>query len=241
MTMAYAVNTLQKLRERNRKEITPFVDLIQLHNHSSLKIGSLRIEKEQLSFVNEKLKEENVGLKDKLGTSESNVVSSEAFLALEKKLFAAQEELTELHRLKGQNAQQIIDQAALLKENETTISELKTTLEKSKVELEVSKEEIIHLQGAIGELEATNQLLKDEYTTLQLALSSSERKLVDVQKENDLLVAQIMEFKERDVLRLNQENEQAMKVQQERIRQQLAEAVLEAKAAPSMARVDRYV
>ena len=53
---------------------------------------------------------------------------------------------------------------------------------------------------ALGELEATNQLLKDEYQTLQLALSSAEQKLITAQKENDLLVAQILDMKERDVM-----------------------------------------
>ena len=37
------------------------------------------------------------------------------------------------------------------------------------------------------ELEATNQLLKDEYQTLQLTLNSAEQKLVEVQKENSQL------------------------------------------------------
>ena len=52
---------------------------------------------------------------------------------------------------------------------------------------------------ALGELEATNQLLKDEYQTLQLALSSAEQKLVAAQKENDRLVCEILDMKERDV------------------------------------------
>jgi hypothetical protein len=68
-----------------------------------------------------------------------------------------------------------------------------------KAKLSASNEEVVFLQSALGELEATNQLLKDEYQTLQLALSSAEQKLVAAQKENDLLVAQILDMKERDV------------------------------------------
>ena len=66
----------------------------------------------------------------------------------------------------------------------------------------------------MNELESTNQLLRDEYQTLQLVLSSAEKKLIEAQKENDQLVTQIMEFKERDVLRLNQENDKVMRLQQ---------------------------
>lgn len=39
----------------------------------------------------------------------------------------------------------------------------------------------------MNELEATNQLLKDEYQTLQLALTSAEQKLIETQKENNQL------------------------------------------------------
>ena len=90
-----------------------------------------------------------------------------------------------------------------------------------------AQDEVNHLRSAMHELEATNQLLKDEYQTLQLTLNSAEQKLVEVQKENSQLVGQIMEFKDRDVLRLNQENDRAMRLQQERIKKQLEEAVAE--------------
>ena len=49
----------------------------------------------------------------------------------------------------------------------------------------------------------------------------------------NFLVAQIMEFKERDVLRLNQENDKTMRLQQERIKKQLEEAVAETKSSGS--------
>ena len=94
-----------------------------------------------------------------------------------------------------------------------------------------AQDEVNHLRSAMHELEATNQLLKDEYQTLQLTLNSAEQKLVEVQKENSQLVGQIMEFKDRDVLRLNQENDRAMRLQQERIKKQLEEAVAETKSS----------
>ena len=96
-----------------------------------------------------------------------------------------------------------------------------------------AQDEVNHLRSAMHELEATNQLLKDEYQTLQLTLNSAEQKLVEVQKENSQLVGQIMEFKDRDVLRLNQENDRAMRLQQERIKKQLEEAVAETKSSGS--------
>ena len=57
----------------------------------------------------------------------------------------------------------------------------------SAIQLKSAQDEVIHLQSAMNELEATNQLLKDEYQTLQLALTSAEQKLIETQKENNQL------------------------------------------------------
>ena len=150
--------------------------------------------------------------------------------------FLVQEELTELHRRKGQNAQQIIDQSAQMKVLEGKIADLESKLLAADLQFKEDSAQKAKLKAIITEVESTNQLLKDEYQTLQLALSTAERKLLESKKENDQLVNQIMEFKERDVLRLNQENDKALRMQQERIKQQLEEAVAEtSKASPSSA------
>ena len=154
---------------------------------------------------------------------------------LEKKLFGAQEELTELHRRRGENAQQIIDQSAQLKEHETRIKDLQEMLDGSNGQLKCARDDINHLKAALHELEATNQLLKDEQTTLFLQSSAAEEKLVQVQKENSKLVADIMVFKERDVLRLNEENDKAMREQQRRRERELAEAAADPKNGAGLA------
>ena len=114
---------------------------------------------------------------------------------------------------------------------ETNVSDLKQQIERTNIQLLDAQAEINKLKSTILELETSNQLLRDEQCTLQLALNSAENKLIQAQKQNDQLITQIMEFKERDVLRLNQENDKAMKLQQEKIRQQLEEAVAETKVA----------
>jgi len=228
MSTTHGIKVLQKLRNRNCIEVAPFVDIIELNNRLIVANSQLLSEREEIQFVNVKLKEETQKLRLKSSEADQEQVS-----VLEKKLFAAQEELTELHRRRGENAQQIIDQTALAKENEMRIKELQEMLDLSAIQLKSAQDEVIHLQSAMNELEATNQLLKDEYQTLQLALTSAEQKLIETQKENNQLVAQIMEFKERDVLRLNQENDKTMRLQQERIKKQLEEAVAETKSSGS--------
>ena len=228
MTSSSSINDriLAKLQRRNQEESLPFQALVDLSSRLLLTNATLAVEREQFEFVNGKLKEENQRLLHRTAEPDHEKVSM-----LEKKLFGVQEELTELHRRKGQNAQQIIDQTAQIKELENKIEALQEKLvetDSQKHEDDVEKQK---LKAIVSEVEATNQLLKDEYQTLQLALSTAERKLLESQKENDQLVNQIMEFKERDVLRLNQENDKALKMQQERIKQQLEEAVAETKGS----------
>ena len=61
----------------------------------------------------------------------SSEADQEQVSLLEKKLFGAQEELTELHRRRGENAQQIIDQSNQSKEHENRIKQLQELLEAS--------------------------------------------------------------------------------------------------------------
>ena len=110
---------LCQLRNRNQMEITPFQDLIQVHNRIVERISSLQMENTQMAFINERLKADINHLKistgdnisnskgDTIGNNSGQITSIEDSVAkstiamLEKKLFTVQEELTELHRRKG--------------------------------------------------------------------------------------------------------------------------------------------
>lgn len=86
--------------------------------------NSLRSENLHLSVQIEKLKFESGGLQAGNG---STVGSSDAKLHeriqhLEQKLLTQQEELTELHRRKGENSQQIIDLNVKLQEKEKQLA-----------------------------------------------------------------------------------------------------------------------
>ena len=107
---SYRKNILTKLKRRNARESKPFEALFEAQGKIFEQNLQLKSENSTLSFVNEKLKEENVILKAKIdSTSEStNIQSSESFLEQQRKLFSLQEELTELHRRKGRNGNWII-------------------------------------------------------------------------------------------------------------------------------------
>lgn len=80
----------------------------------------------QLSLQNERLRLESVSLANNsaTGNATTSIDSrlNERIQHLEQKLLAQQEELTELHRRKGENAQQIIDLNVKLQEKEKLLA-----------------------------------------------------------------------------------------------------------------------
>jgi autophagy-related protein 16 len=78
--------------------------------------NALRGENLQLTVQNEKLRQENFELHNRSGPGDGK--PNEKIQALEQKLLHQQEELTELHRRKGENAQQLIDLNNKLQEKE---------------------------------------------------------------------------------------------------------------------------
>ena len=149
---------------------------------------------------------------------------------LKRKVYALQEELTELHRRKGENAQQVIDLSAKVKGQEAILSEKTAIILSQETEIERLTREAEKLRADMQEIGETNQLLKDEYQALSLALNSAEKKLREAKTENDRLLVTVIELKEKDVARMNQENEAFRKAQQEKMEKQLEEAAKEAKA-----------
>lgn len=217
-------DVVRQLRRRNQTQAEPFEGLMLAHAKAFEATAKLQQEKSQLMLQNEKLRQD-AGV----GGAAGGEYSSAEVQELKSKIFKLQEELTGLHRRKGENAQQVIDLTASVKEKEALLSEqaaqnisLQQQIEQLKRQLEMTKRDS-------HELRATTQLLKDEYQTLQLALTSAEKKLLNAQKDNDRLVAQVIELKEKDVARLNKENEDFMKVKHEELKQQLEEAARENK------------
>ena len=138
----------------------------------------------------------------------------------------------------GENAQQIIDQSAQLKNNERLLDDRTQTCNKLKKELEESKDIINRLQLRISELEGTNQLLMDEYQASQLECTTKERELLECRKLSTQMETQVLQLKEREVEFMNRENEVYQIRNEERIRKQLEEAAKENK---TVVNVERYV
>ena len=135
-----------------------------------------------------------------------------------------------LSRRKGENAQQVIDLSATVKVCEKELIEKQSKIDYLEAEIVSLKDDLKRTEGQTLELESTNQLLKDEYQALQLALTSAETKLRAIQKENEVLVTQLMELKAKDADRMNFENDQFLQKQQMQMQIELAEAAKEQKS-----------
>jgi autophagy-related protein 16-1 len=130
---------------------------------------------------------------------------------LEKKLLTQQEELTELHKRKGENSQNIIDLNEQLKVQQKTLAAKETQLAEQ-ISMNASlKAEVQMFTSSIQELKGLNSILRDEHTALQLAFQSLEDKLRKSMDENRQLVDRLIKYKAKDAEKMNEENESFLK------------------------------
>ncbi|KAL8559220.1 hypothetical protein ACOMHN_040344 [Nucella lapillus] len=231
---------LQQLRKRNKQQTSAYGSLI-LANNKLLELSStLRAKNTQLHTDNERLRAETFQLTVKADSGGQG--GGERTHALEQKLYRIQEELTELHKKRGENAQQINDlKNKVIVTNAQQIIDLKNSLQEREKELSVkeaknldAENNILAMRGAqkglqntIMELEATNQMLKDEHQALQLAFTALEDKYQKAQDDNRELVERWMAQKAKDADIMNEENAIFLRKRQDKLRKELADAATE--------------
>uniref|UniRef100_A0A803W6S0 APG16-like 1 n=1 Tax=Ficedula albicollis TaxID=59894 RepID=A0A803W6S0_FICAL len=138
-----------------------------------------------------------------------------------------QEELTELHKKRGELAQSVIDLNNQMqqKDKEMQMNEAKIAEYLQRIsELETECQE---LRSKLQDLERANQTLKDEYDALQITFNALEEKLRKTTEDNQELVSRWMAEKAQEANRLNAENEKDSRRRQARLQKELAEAAKE--------------
>ncbi|XP_065412211.1 autophagy-related protein 16-1 isoform X8 [Chrysemys picta bellii] len=138
-----------------------------------------------------------------------------------------QEELTELHKKRGELAQSVIDLNNQMqqKDKEMQMNEAKIAEYMQKIsELETECHE---LRSKLQELERANQTLKDEYDALQITFTALEEKLRKTTEDNQELVTRWMAEKAQEANLLNAENEKDLRRRQAKLQKELAEAAKE--------------
>ena len=135
----------------------------------------------------------------------------------------------------------MIDLTAAVKVNEAQIAEKISMIESLEAELIGVREELKSADKQISELQSTNQLLRDEYQALQLALNSAETKTRSIQAENERLVQNVMQLKDQIADSMNKEVNQFRQQQQRLMQQELAEAAKEQKSVSPEKAMDAMI
>ncbi|XP_049763780.1 autophagy-related protein 16-1-like isoform X2 [Schistocerca cancellata] len=221
-TSDWRKSILSQLQNRNRQECQPFNDLIALHNRLFESAAALRTENRELFVENETLRRQSLERLPRNSLSDGK--PNDRVQALEQKLLMQQEELTELHRRKGENAQQIIDLNKKLQEKEKQLNALEISLKDSLTVSNTLRLDIQLYQNKIKELENLLQLLRDEHQALQLTCASLEEKLRKTQEENNTLVERLIRYKSKDAEKMNEENENFVRKRQAKLQKELEEA-----------------
>ncbi|XP_066141829.1 autophagy-related protein 16-1 isoform X2 [Euwallacea fornicatus] len=191
-----------------QRETLCFQDILPLPRVQYNKIfesaNSLRHENIQLSIQNEKLRAEGNNGKP---TNPAETKLQEEVQHLKQKVLAQAEELTELHRRKGENAQQIIDLNVKLQERDKLIVGKDVNLAECQSKIVSLNAEIGMLTHANKDLRYLNETIRDEHQALQLAFTALEDKLRKAQDENQQLVERLITHKANDAARMNEEND----------------------------------
>ncbi|XP_070609135.1 autophagy-related protein 16-1 isoform X2 [Erythrolamprus reginae] len=138
-----------------------------------------------------------------------------------------QEELTELHKKRGELAQSVIDLNNQIQQKDKEIQTNNIKIAEYLQKISELETECHDLCSKLQDLEQANQTLKDEYDALQITFTALEEKLRKTTEDNQELVTRWMAEKAQEANRLNAENEKDLRRRQARLQKELAEAAKE--------------
>ncbi|XP_065082544.1 autophagy-related protein 16-1 isoform X2 [Ochlerotatus camptorhynchus] len=203
----------ERLRERNRNETSRYADIIVYNNRLFDAAAKLRQENLELK-IDKKIRDSSGGT----AGADLAAITNAQIQSLEKKILAQQEELTDLHKRKGEHSQMIITLNQKLTELQRTLAEKERILAEQ-FAMNVA------LKDELEELKTLHVTIKDESLASQLRANTAEEKLRAVQDENNKLLALLMEYKSRDAEIMNKENDKFIKEKKARIESELERAI----------------
>ncbi|XP_077344510.1 autophagy-related protein 16-1 isoform X3 [Lithobates pipiens] len=218
----WRIHISSELRRRDREQRQAFEELILQYNRL--------LEKSDLqSVLAEKLQAEKYDLLSRHDTSPGpDGMRNDAILQdMAQMRIKHQEELTELHKKRGELAQTVIELNNQMNQKGKEIQANKETIEDYVRSINSLETECQELRNKLQELERVNQTLKDEYDALQITFNALEEKLRKTTEDNQELVTRWMAEKAQEANRLNAENEKDTKRRQARLQKELADAAKE--------------
>ncbi|XP_026330407.1 autophagy-related protein 16-1 isoform X2 [Hyposmocoma kahamanoa] len=224
----WRTNIISQLQARNKHETAAFQDIIAYQSRLFDNVNTLKNENLQLTLVNERIRFSGA---DSTGGGGG---SNEKIQALEQKILKLQEELTSLHRRRGESAQQIINLNAKVHDLEKQLQNKDVVISENTALIASLRAEIQMYETNMAELQGLNQVLRDEHQALQIAFAAIEEKLRKAQDENRSLVERLIKYKAKDADKMNEENEHFLKKKSDKVRKELEEAAREGNSRSSV-------
>uniref|UniRef100_A0A2M4CTJ7 Putative autophagy-related protein 16-1 isoform x2 n=1 Tax=Anopheles darlingi TaxID=43151 RepID=A0A2M4CTJ7_ANODA len=208
-----------RLRERNKNETSRYAEIIQYNNRLFDTAAKLRQENLDLK-IDKKIRDSasSAGSGGAVYGVDVAAITNAQIQALEKKVLAQQEELTDLHKRKGEHSQMVITLNQKLSDLQRLLAEKERALAQQTAMCVLLKDEL-------DELKASHVTIKDESLASQLRANTAEEKLRAVQDENQKLLNLLMEYKSRDAEIMNKENDKFFKEKKARIESELERAI----------------
>ncbi|XP_041666663.1 autophagy-related protein 16-1 isoform X2 [Cheilinus undulatus] len=138
-----------------------------------------------------------------------------------------QEELTELHKKRGELAQSVIELNNQIQQKDKEIQSNEAKMLEYQQQISSLEGDCRELRSCLQDLERANQTLKDEYDALQITFSALEEKLRKTTEDNQELVSRWMAEKAQEANKLNAENEKDSRRRQAKLQKELADAAKE--------------
>ncbi|XP_067362323.1 autophagy-related protein 16-1 isoform X3 [Channa argus] len=138
-----------------------------------------------------------------------------------------QEELTELHKKRGELAQCVIELNNQIQQKDKEIQSNEAKMLEYQQQIVSLEGDCRELRSYLQDLERANQTLKDEYDALQITFSALEEKLRKTTEDNQELVSRWMAEKAQEANKLNAENEKDSRRRQAKLQKDLADAAKE--------------
>ncbi|XP_051874230.1 autophagy-related protein 16-1-like isoform X2 [Pristis pectinata] len=211
----------EQLRLRDRQQRQGFEELVQAYNKL--------LEKSDLQTVlAERFQGEKYELHNRPDISPApDGVRNETTHEVAQMRIRHQEELTELHKKRGELAQNVIELNSQLQQKDKEIHANEAKMAEYEKQIQQLSNECQELRNKLQELEQANQTLKDEYDALQITFTALEEKLRKTSDENQELITRWMAEKAQEANRLNAENEKDTWRRQAKLKKDLAEAAKE--------------
>ncbi|KAG9348247.1 hypothetical protein JZ751_001982 [Albula glossodonta] len=212
----------EQLKQRDRVQRQAFEEIIHQYNRL--------LEKSDLQAVlSERLQPDKSDLQNRHDLSPgADVGRSDALLQEMAQIrIRHQEELTELHKKRGELAQNVIELNNQMQQKDKEIQTNEAKMLQYQQRISELEAECRELRNSLQDLERANQTLKDEYDALQITFSALEEKLRRTTEDNQELVSRWMAEKAQEANRLNAENEKDTRRRQAKLQKDLAEAAKE--------------